>query len=265
MRCLLFWLRLHINLSLCLLHEVCVLFFRNEETVVNRFDGLLAYHNLFINYARGSDLFHFNLFNSILASLGYCHANSVGFLLLDHIRVFNYWISGSFAYWHLTLILSSLSNILSFQFVHDLVDALIWCVFWESLNLSKRCFFKVQLVFFTTKHALMMNQNFLWKTFKNPFMLQWFERCHPVHRVPVQTLVNKVQEFWIWALSENTFESFSIWDTFTTTTVCHDYREEWIFFKKQVSAGGKFYDVICWYAFDLHYISKLLCFIFTWK
>ena len=56
----------------------------------------------------------------------------------------------------------------------------------------------------------MMNENFLWQTLQDPLMLQSFQRCHSIDRVPIQTQVNKLEEFAVLTLFEYILESLSI-------------------------------------------------------
>ena len=55
-----------------------------------------------------------------------------------------------------------------------------------------------------------MHEDFLGETFKNPFVLEGFESCHSIDWVPVQTQVDKVEEFKILALFEHILKRFSV-------------------------------------------------------
>lgn len=120
------------------------------------------------------------------------------------------------------LLLALPSLVLCFELVHDIIDAFIRCVFWEALDLSQRCFFEVYLVLFTSKHPHVVYKHFLRKSFEYPFMLEGLEWCHPVDWVPVETLIDEVQELGVSALTQHTLEGLCVRDTLAATTISHD-------------------------------------------
>jgi len=134
------------------------------------------------------------------------------------------------------LLLAFPSLVLRFELVHDLIDAFIRCVFWEALDLSQRCFFEVNLVLFTSEHPHVVHKHLLRKSFEYPFMLEGLKWCHPVDWVPVETLIDEIQEFGVSALTQHTLEGLCVRDTLAATTISHDDWEERVFLEEKISA-----------------------------
>ena len=45
-----------------------------------------------------------------------------------------------------------------------------------------------------SEHSLMMHEDFRWEPFKDPVMLKGLQGSHSVHWIPVEALVNKIEE-----------------------------------------------------------------------
>ena len=108
---------------------------------------------------------------------------------------------------------SVFSLILGSELCHDVVDGLGIGLLWETLHCSERGFFQVNLVIFASKHALVMKKHLLRESLENPLVLQRLKWRHSVNWVPVQTLVDKVQELCILALTQHILECLRVWQS----------------------------------------------------
>lgn len=45
-----------------------------------------------------------------------------------------------------------------------------------------------------SEHSLMVHEDFRWEAFKDPVMLKGLQRSYSVHWVPIEALVNEIEE-----------------------------------------------------------------------
>jgi len=108
-----------------------------------------------------------------------------------------------------------------------------------------------------------VNEHFLGETLQDPIVLQRFKRSHAIHRIPIQALVDEVQEFIILALFENVMERLGVGQAAPATRVSDDNRHETIFFKEQVAARAQFDYIIRGDTLDFHDIGELFSFVLS--
>jgi hypothetical protein len=53
-----------------------------------------------------------------------------------------------------------------------------------------------------SEHSLMVHEDFWWEAFKDPVMLKGLQGSHSVHWVPVEALVNEIEEVCIVAAKD---------------------------------------------------------------
>ena len=155
--------------------------------------------------------------------------------------------------------------ILLFQIGNNVVNGLCICVLGESLNHRKRGLFQIHLVLFAAKHSLVVNQNLIGESLQNPFMLQSFQRGHPIYRVPIKTLVDEIDELCVLTLPEHILKGFRVGQSASSSRICDNNWIELVFLKEEIPSWWQLDDVLSWNTLDFHHISKLLSFVFTWK
>ena len=64
----------------------------------------------------------------------------------------------------------------------------------EPLDCGQSCIFDVRFVVLMSEHSLMMHEDFWWEPFEDPVMLKGLQWSHSVHWVPVEALVNEIEE-----------------------------------------------------------------------
>ena len=108
-----------------------------------------------------------------------------------------------------------------------------------------------------------MKEHLLRQSLKNPLVLQCLKWRHSVNRVPVQTLIDKVQELGVLALAQHILECLRVWQSSSASRVRHDDRVERILLEEQIATRAELNDVVWRHTLNLHHISQLLCFVLT--
>ena len=108
-----------------------------------------------------------------------------------------------------------------------------------------------------------MKEHLLRQSLENPLVLQCLKWRHSVNRVPVQTLVDKVQELGVLALAQHILECLRVWQSTSASRVRHNDRIERILLEEQVATRAELNDVVRRHTLNLHHISQLLCFVLT--
>ena len=85
--------------------------------------------------------------------------------------------------------------VLSPELGHDVIDCLTVGIFRKSLNRSQTCLLDIHFVLYSTKHTLVVDEDFVRETLEDPFVLERLQCCHSIHRVPIQAQVYEVEEF----------------------------------------------------------------------
>ena len=83
---------------------------------------------------------------------------------------------------------------LNFLLLQEVEYRVLFCIGRETLNRSQSCIFDVRFVILMSEHSLMMHEDFRWESFKDPVMLKGLKGSHSVHWVPVEALVNEIEE-----------------------------------------------------------------------
>ena len=100
--------------------------------------------------------------------------------------------------------------VLSPELGHDVIDCLAVGIFREALHRGQASLLDIHLVLCSSKHALMMHQDFLGESLEDPLVLERLQCGHTIHRVPVQAQVDEVKEFQILALLEHVLQRLCI-------------------------------------------------------
>ena len=77
----------------------------------------------------------------------------------------------------------------------------------KALYWSQRCFLKVLFVVGPVEHPLVVDEYLFRQTFKDPWVLQALERSHSIDGIPLETLFNKVQVQFVFAILQHLVES----------------------------------------------------------
>lgn len=124
--------------------------------------------------------------------------------------------------------------ILLFQIGYNVINGLCVCVFGKSLNHCERSLFQIHLVFFASKHSLVVNQNLIRESLQNPFMLQSLQRGHSIYWVPIETLVYEIDELCVLTLPEHVLKGFRVWQSASSSRIRDNDRIELVFFKEKI-------------------------------
>lgn len=151
-----------------------------------------------------------------------------------------------------------LATILLAQLGHNIIDRLAVSLFREPLDGRKRGLLEVHLIVLAAEHALVMHQDFLRESLKDPVMLKRLKRSHPIDGVPVQAQINEVQKLGVLTLFQHVLERLGVWQATSTSGVGHNYGVEGVFLKEKIAARAQLNDVLGRHSLDLHDIGQLL-------
>jgi hypothetical protein len=102
----------------------------------------------------------------------------------------------------LSLCFRLLRKRLSLFLLKEVEYRVLLCIGWEPLDSGQSCVFDVRFVILMSEHSLMVHEDFRWESFENPIMLKGLQRSHSVHWVPVEALVNEIEEVGIVAAKD---------------------------------------------------------------
>jgi hypothetical protein len=83
---------------------------------------------------------------------------------------------------------------LNFLLLQEVEYRVLFCIGRETLNRGQSCIFYARFVILMSEHSLMMHEDFRWESFKDPVMLKGLKGSHSVHWVPIEALVNEIEE-----------------------------------------------------------------------
>jgi len=110
-----------------------------------------------------------------------------------------------------------------------------------------------------------MDKDLLGQAFKDPIVLEGFERGHSIDRVPIQALVDKVEEFCVLALLKYVVKRFSIRQSASAARIRHNNGHEGVFLEEKVATRAQLDDVVWRHALNLHDVGELFGLVFTWE
>jgi len=142
-----------------------------------------------------------------------------------------------------------------------LVNRNVLLVFRKALNRCIGCLLEILLGVLTSVHPLVMLENFLREALDNPRVLQSFQGCHPVYRVPDETLIEEVKEQRIRSLKD-TGQSLRVGLPHFASAVGRENRITALF-EEEMASARKFDHAAVRHAVNFHDICKLLDLIFS--
>ena len=122
------------------------------------------------------------------------------------------------------------------EFGHDVVDGFGVGVFRKPLHSCQASVLDIHLIFYSSKHTLVMHEDFLGETLEDPLVLERLQRGHTIYRVPVEAQVDEIEEFQVLALLKHVLERLCVRQSTSPATIGHYNGRASVLLEEEVAA-----------------------------